>query len=328
MKKALIFLGLLSFVGIIIYSTSFLNNDNGDEEASSPTKSKEELYFIDKINRLETSLWSNDSIENIKLSIKMSKNHERIGPQEQSNLLNHLENIESKTIQNSFKVWLNSNCTANLNDTLSKRAIALSDTKINDRKLKEITIAIEGVSLKRRLDQQINNFIKGEFSSANKNRFENKIKTYYQTSLLKTCTEYKQFKEKTMIELSDFNDLSEDFNKYKKRISEFREENNERDELKYIKRLKGHHDDEEDKYTKYSFYEIEYQKLVNNNPVVQEKIQRLKEIHDQFERDGLTVDLKHDWRMFLGSLRTQELKDAIISTREYKALRRRTGESL
>ena len=328
MKKALIFLGLLCFVGIIIYSTSFLTNNDGEDKASRPKQNPEEKHFIDKINGLETSLWSNDSIENIKLSIKMSKNHERIGAQEQSNLLNHLENIESKTIQNSFKVWLNSNCRANLNDTLSKRAIALSDTRINDRKLKEINIALSGVKLKPYYEQQINNFIKGEFVSASKQRLEKKIKTYYQTSLLKTCTEYKKDGERFIIEMDGVETLAGDFNKYKRRISEAREENNGREEIRSLARLKNHHDNEEEKYTKYSFYELEFQKLVNNNPEVQEKKQRLLKIYEQFNRDGLTVELKHDWKMFLGTLRTQQLKDAIIYTREYKILRRKTEVGL
>ncbi|MDC0302145.1 hypothetical protein OAL39_00395 [bacterium] len=45
MKKALIFIGLVSFAGAIIYGTSFVVEGEDEEENPGSKKSKEELFF-------------------------------------------------------------------------------------------------------------------------------------------------------------------------------------------------------------------------------------------------------------------------------------------
>jgi len=328
MKKALIFIGLVSFAGAIIYATSYLKKDDGEDESSRPTKSKEELYLIDKINDLETNIWSKDSIDYIKLKIKMSKNHKKIGAQEQNNLLSHLENIESETLQNSFEAWLNTSCTMELDSIMSNRAILLSEKRADDRKLQNVNVAITGFRRKSSYERQMNQFINGSFDKSRKDRLQNSITRYYGNSSLKNCSKYNNFKTKCLNELMSFESFSGDFDNYYKKIQEAIQNNDDYEKENQKAKLKRHFDYNEEGYSKYDYYNSQYVSIMNDNPEIGEKLMKLKEIYERFQLSSNPTSFTNEWRMYLQSLRTTDVRYAIKNTSEYRSLRNQLGYSL
>jgi hypothetical protein len=328
MKKALIFIGLISFAGAIIYATSFLGGDDDPEEDTKQKKSAEELHFIDEINSIESIEWSKDSIDNLKMSIQMSKNHDGISKKAQDNLLSHLENIESITLQNSFKVWLNSSCTSQLDSLMSNRVIELSEKRADDDKLQDVNLAISGIRLQQYYEGQLNQFIRGAYDKSRKDRLQKSITRYYGNSSLKNCSKYNNFKTKCLNELKSFESFFGDFDNYYKKIQDAIQ-NNDDSEMELQKdKLKRHFDYNEDGYLKYDYYNSQYMSIMNDNPEIGEKLIILKDIYNRFQLSSNPTSFTQEWRMFLQSIRTTDVQDAIKNTSEYRSLRNQLGYSL
>ena len=328
MKKALIFIGLVSFAGAIIYGTSFIGGQADEEEKSGPKKSKEELFFIDKINNIESLEWSKDSIDYLQLSIQMSKNHDGISKKAQDNLLSHLENIESKNLQNSFRAWLNTNGTSLLDSLMSNRVIELSEKRTNDKKLQDVNLAITGKRLKPRYEEQLNQFIRGAFDKSRKDRLENSIMRYYGNSLLRNISNYRTFRVNSMNELRSFEDFANDFDICYNKIQTARQ-NNDDDEMENQKsKLKRHFDNNEDGYMKYNYYNSQYLSIMNDNPEIAAKIMELRMFYDRYEASSNPTSMRREWRLFLQSIRTTDVRDAIKNTSEYRVLKTQLGVRL
>lgn len=328
MKKSLIFIGLISFAGAIIYATSFLGGDDDPEEDTKPKKSAEELHFIDEINSIESIEWSKDSIDNLKMSIQMSKNHKRVSENAQDHLLSLLENIESVTLQNSFKTWLNSSCTSELDSLMSNRAILLSEKRTNDKRLQELNLAITGKRLKPFYDGQMNQFIIGSFDKSRKDRLQKSITRYYRNSLLRNCPDAAEFGNDCISTLRTFEYFAGDFDNYYKKIQEAIQNNDDYEKDRQKSKLKRHFDYNEVEYSTYTYYHTQYMSIMNDNPEIGEKLKELKNIYNRFQLSSNPTSFTHEWRMYLQSLRTTDVRNAIKRTEEYHSLRNQLGYSL
>lgn len=207
MKKALIFIGLVSFAGAIIYGTSFMVGDEDEEESSGPIKSKEELFFVDEINNIESIEWSKDSIDNLKMSIQMSKNHKRISEKAQNDLLSLLENIESVTLQNSFNKWVSNNCNAPIDRTLSSRIKELSSQRPTDSQLKKCKQGHLSYGMQNSIKNKYNYLCSVEYNPNKKKEIDRLIATHLENPKIRNCYNVRELKKEInegLILLYDF----------------------------------------------------------------------------------------------------------------------------
>ena len=188
MKKALIFIGLILFAGAIIYSTNFIGGgDDNVEEEFGPKRSKEELFLIEKINNIENIEWSKDSIDNLKMSIQISKNFKKISKKAQDDLLSHLENIESKTLQNSFNKWISTSCGSFINSNISQRIHQLSSKRPSDTQLKKYKQGLNSYRLKNQIEREYVELLSIEYNENKKNEIDRLIRNHLYQSTIKNC---------------------------------------------------------------------------------------------------------------------------------------------
>ena len=195
MKKALIFIGLVSFAGAIIYGTSFVVEDEDEEENSGSKKSKEELFFIDEINNIESIEWSKDSIDNLKMSIQMSKNHKRISEKAQNHLLSTLEHMESVTLQNSFNKWVSNNCNAPIDRTLSSRIMELSSQRPTDPQLKKCKQGHLSYGMQNSIKNKYNYLCSVEYNPNKRKEIDRLIATHLENPKIRNCYNVRELKK-------------------------------------------------------------------------------------------------------------------------------------
>ena len=195
MKKVLIFIGLVSFAGAIIYGTSFVVEDEDEEENSGSKKSKEELFFIDEINNIESIEWSKDSIDNLKMSIQMSKNHKRISENAQNHLLSLLENIESVTLQNSFNKWVSNNCNTPIVRNLSSRIKELSSQRPTDSQLKKCKLGLFSYGMQNSIKNKYDYLCSVEYNPNKRKEIDRLIATHLENPKIRNCYNVRELKK-------------------------------------------------------------------------------------------------------------------------------------
>ena len=113
-------------------------------------------------------------------------------------------------------------------------------------------------------------------------------------------------------ELMRFESFSRDFDTYYKKIQDAIQNNDDSEMENQKSKLKRHFDYNEAGYMKYDYYNSQYMSIMNDNPEIGEKLIKLKNIYNRFQLSSNPTSFKNEWRIYLQSLRTTDVQNAII----------------